>query len=85
MSGAALEILGRVSLSAGVMILAAAALRLRFGGRTPGRVFCLLWDIILLRLLLGGKPHEHEEDERHQQECVKRTFVHCIFLCLWVL
>ena len=37
MSGAALEILGRVSLSAGVMILAAAALRLRFGGRTP---FC---------------------------------------------
>ena len=52
MSGAALEILGRVSLSAGVMILAAAALRLRFGGRTPGRVFCLLWDIILLRLLL---------------------------------
>ena len=52
MSAPVLETAARVSLSASVMILAAAALRLRFGRRTSSRVFCLLWDIILCRLLL---------------------------------
>lgn len=47
-----LEVLGRTSLSAAVMILAVVALRLRFRQRTPQRVFCLLWDIVLLRLLV---------------------------------
>ena len=51
MSGALLAALGRTTLSASVMILALAALRARFGGEAPRRVFCLLWDIVLLRLL----------------------------------
>lgn len=42
----------RVSLSAGVMILAVLILRLQFQARTPRRVFCLLWDIVLCRLLI---------------------------------
>ncbi len=42
----------RTSLSAAVMILAVLALRLRFQRKTPQRVFCLLWDIVLCRLLI---------------------------------
>ena len=52
MSGALLAALGRTTLSASVMILALAALRARFGGEAPRRVFCLLWDIVLIRLLV---------------------------------
>lgn len=47
-----LSILGKTSLSAAVMILAAFVLRLRFQDKTPRRVFCLLWDLILVRLLV---------------------------------
>lgn len=47
-----LTLLGQASLSAAVMILAVAALRVRFRRRTPQRVYCLLWDIVLLRLLV---------------------------------
>lgn len=46
--------LGKASLSAAVMILAVILLRLRFQERTPRRVFCLLWDIVLVRLLIPG-------------------------------
>ena len=46
-----LDLLGQASLSAAVMILAVVVLRLRFRRRTPQRVYCLLWDIVLLRLL----------------------------------
>jgi len=54
---AALRAAGEASLSAAVMILAVLALRLRFQDRTPRRVFCLLWDIVLARLLvLGSLP-----------------------------
>ncbi len=42
----------RVTLSAGVMVLAVLLLRVRFQERTPRRVFCLLWDIVLVRLLV---------------------------------
>ena len=42
---------GEASLSAAVMILAVLILRLRFQDRTPRRVFCLLWDLALVRLL----------------------------------
>lgn len=42
----------QASLAGAVMILAAAILRIRFGPKTPRRVFCLLWDIVLLRLLV---------------------------------
>ena len=52
MSGALLAVLARTTLSAGAMILAVAALRSRFAGETPRRVFCLLWDMVLVRLLL---------------------------------
>ena len=52
MTGPYLETLGRVSFSAAIMILAVLALRLRFRRQTPQRVFCLLWDIVLVRLLL---------------------------------
>ena len=52
MTGPYLETLGRVSFSAAIMILAVLALRLRFRQQTPQRVFCLLWDIVLVRLLL---------------------------------
>ena len=47
-----LETLAKTSLSAAVMVLAAVVLRVKFQERTPRRVFCLLWDIILLRLLV---------------------------------
>lgn len=48
---ALLNALGSTGLSAGIMILAVLILRLRFQDRTPRRVFCLLWDVTLLRLL----------------------------------
>ena len=45
------------SLSAGVMILAVLVLRAWFQDRTPRRAFCLLWDMVLVRLLvLGALP-----------------------------
>lgn len=49
---AAMEAVGLTGLSAGVMILAVLALRLRFQDRTPRRAFCLLWDLVLIRLLV---------------------------------
>lgn len=52
MTAGLLDMAARASLSAGVMILAVAALRLRFQEKTPQRVFCLLWDIVLCRLLI---------------------------------
>ena len=52
MSGKWLEFLGQASLSAAVMVLAVVILRIRFRRRTPQRVYCLLWDIVLLRLLV---------------------------------
>jgi len=52
MTAALLRAAGEASLSAAVMILAVLALRLKFQERTPGRVFCLLWDIVLVRLLV---------------------------------
>ena len=52
MTAGLLNALGQVSLSAGVMILAVMILRLRFQDRTPRRVFCLLWDMVLIRLLV---------------------------------
>lgn len=42
------------SLSAAVIILAALLLRTLFKNRTPRRVFCLLWDVALVRLLIPG-------------------------------
>lgn len=42
------------SLSAAVIILAALLLRTLFKSRTPRRVFCLLWDVALVRLLIPG-------------------------------
>ena len=42
----------KTGLSAAVMILAIMVLRLRFQDRTPRRAFCLLWDIVLVRLLV---------------------------------
>ena len=47
-----LKLLGQASASAAVMILAVVILRIRFRRRTPQRVYCLLWDIVLLRLLV---------------------------------
>lgn len=48
---------GEASLSAGVMILAVLVLRAWFQDRTPRRAFCLLWDMVLVRLLvLGALP-----------------------------
>lgn len=52
MTAGALGTLGHVSLSAATMILAAMVLRFRFQERVPRRVFCLLWDLCLVRLLL---------------------------------
>lgn len=40
------------SLSAAVIILAALLMRALFRRRTPQRVFCLLWDVALVRLLI---------------------------------
>lgn len=45
---------GEATLSAAIMILAVWMLRLRFQDRTPRRVFCLLWDMVLVRLLALG-------------------------------
>lgn len=47
-----LDGLGAASASAAVLILAALALRAAFQNRTPRRVFCLLWDVALARLLI---------------------------------
>lgn len=52
MTAGILGTLGHVSLSAATMILAAMVLRFRFQERVPRRVFCLLWDLCLVRLLL---------------------------------
>ena len=52
MSAPVLAALGKVSLSGAVLILAVLVLRLRFQDRTPWRAFCLLWDIVLVRLLV---------------------------------
>lgn len=49
-----LKAVGEASLSAGVMILAVLVLRTWFQERTPRRAFCLLWDIVLVRLLIPG-------------------------------
>ena len=52
-----LKAVGEASLSAAVMILAVLVLRMKFQDRTPRRAFCLLWDIVLVRLLvLGALP-----------------------------
>lgn len=51
----ALRAVGEASLSAAVMILAVLVLRMQFQDRTPRRAFCLLWDIVLVRLLVPGK------------------------------
>lgn len=52
MTAGVLGTLGHVSLSAATMILAAMVLHFRFQERVPRRVFCLLWDLCLVRLLL---------------------------------
>lgn len=52
MSRAFLQALGGASLSGGVMILAVLVLRLCFQNRTLRRVFCLMWDVTLTRLLI---------------------------------
>lgn len=52
LAGRLLSGLWAASLSAGVMTLAVLALRALFGRRTPRRLFCLLWDLVLVRLLL---------------------------------
>lgn len=49
-----LRALLEASLSADVMVLAILVLRLRFQDRTPRKAFCLLWDMVLVRLLLPG-------------------------------
>ncbi len=49
-----LKAAGEASLSAGVMILAVLVLRAWFQDRTPRRAFCLLWDMVLVRLLVLG-------------------------------
>ena len=54
MMAGVLRAVGEASLSAGVMILAVLALRMWFQDRTPRRAFCLLWDIVLVRLLIPG-------------------------------
>ena len=52
-----LKAAGEASLSAGVMILAVLTLRAWFQDRTPRKAFCLLWDLVLVRLLvLGALP-----------------------------
>ena len=50
-----LKAAGEASLSAGVMILAVLTLRAWFQDRTPSRAFCLLWDMVLVRLLVLGR------------------------------
>lgn len=44
--------LWEASLSGSVILLTALVLRTLFQNRTPRRIFCLLWDIALVRLLL---------------------------------
>lgn len=55
MSGVFAQALGRASLSGGVMILAVLVLRQCFQNRVSRRVFCLLWDLSLVRLLILGE------------------------------
>ena len=52
MTAGLLGMAARASLSAGVMILVVVLLRRQFQSRTPRRVFCLLWDMVLCRLLI---------------------------------
>lgn len=53
MSGKAILFgLWAASLSSSVIILTVLLLRMLFQSRTPRRVFCLLWDVALLRLLI---------------------------------
>ena len=52
MTAGLLGMAARASLSAGVMILVVVLLRHQFQSRTPRRVFCLLWDMVLCRLLI---------------------------------
>ena len=52
MTAGLLKAAGDASLSAGVMIVAVMILRLWFQDRTPRKAFCLLWDIVLVRLLI---------------------------------
>ena len=52
MTAGLLKAAGNASLSAGVMILAVMILRLWFQDRTPRKAFCLLWDLVLVRLLV---------------------------------
>ena len=49
MTAGLLGMAARASLSAGVMILVVVLLRRQFQSRTPRRVFCLLWDMVLAR------------------------------------
>ncbi|MDE7243640.1 MAG: M56 family metallopeptidase [Oscillospiraceae bacterium] len=46
-----LQPLLQATLTGAVMILTTVILRLRFSQQTPRRVFCLMWDIVLLRLM----------------------------------
>ena len=52
MTAGLLRALAETTKSASVMVLTVALLRLCFQGRTPRRVFCLLWDAVLVRLLV---------------------------------
>lgn len=52
MNAGLLKAVGEASLSAGVMILAVMVLRLWFQDRTPRKAFCLLWDMVLVRLMV---------------------------------
>lgn len=58
MSGAFLRTLGGASLSGGILILTVLVLRQCFQNRVSRRVWCLLWDVTLARLLIWRKfPH----------------------------
>lgn len=52
MSGAFLQTLGGASLSGGILILTVLVLRQCFQNRVSRRVWCLLWDVTLARLLI---------------------------------
>lgn len=57
MNGELLRALMEASLSASVLILTLLPLRWCFQGRTPRWIFCLLWDLVTVRLLiLNGIP-----------------------------
>lgn len=75
MTAAFMNILARTSLSAAVMILAAFVLRLRFQERTPRRVFCLLWDLTLVRLLVLAELPSPVSIRRFLPALVRRTEV----------